>query len=64
MAYLIFDRFGKGYGGIPRDREREVLYMPFPYLDKLRWIEPAGARARTYVEKLGRIVDSIDRGKV
>lgn len=47
-----FDRFAIGYGKIEFDFSKILLYHPFPYLDKLRWIKPNGARALLYIEKL------------
>jgi aminoglycoside phosphotransferase (APT) family kinase protein len=49
-----FSRFLTGFGPLDVDRERLGLYAPFPYLDKLRWLDPQGTRARHYVIELAR----------
>jgi aminoglycoside phosphotransferase (APT) family kinase protein len=52
QTHFDFARFEAGYGPIVRDDARALLYRPFPYLDKLRWIDPQGARTQLYCRKL------------
>jgi len=56
QRYFDFARFEEGYGPIDRHDARTELYAPFPLLDKLRWIEPKGDRAREYRRRLEETV--------
>ena len=47
-----FDRFHRGYG-LTEFPDRTRFYWPFTWIDKLRWIEPAGNRAQSYLKRLG-----------
>ena len=47
-----FERFESGYGELRKDASSARLYRVFPYLDKLRWIDPESARAERYRETL------------
>lgn len=52
QTYFDFERFEQGYGSPQNEPDLTPFYWPFTYLDKLRWIEPDGDRARSYWEKL------------
>lgn len=52
QSYFDFQKFAEGYGSLDLDSDRIKLYSPFPLLDKLRWIDPVGSRARGYVRCL------------
>jgi aminoglycoside phosphotransferase (APT) family kinase protein len=59
QEHFDFGRFEEGYGTMDRSEERRLLYGAFPYLDKLRWIDPDGDRAREYREKLDRLLTQL-----
>ena len=52
QRYFDVGRFAAGYGALELDSDRIALYRPFTFLDKLRWIEPEGSRAKGYVRRL------------
>ena len=43
-----FGRFRMGYGSFENPHQGMAIYLPFPYLDKLRWIDPESERASSY----------------
>ena len=55
---LCFDRFQSGYGPLEHDDDRMLLYRVFPYLDKLRWIEPEGDRAGRYRNIIAELISA------
>ena len=61
QQYFDFGKFAEGYGELELDSERLTLYSPFPLLDKLRWIEPEGCRAKGYVARLEEFTNSLCR---
>jgi hypothetical protein len=58
QRYFSFKRFESGYGRIIWGERTLILYWPFPYLDKLRWIQPGGDRAKSYVARLETILEN------
>ena len=56
QVYFDFSRFEQGYGHVETDSERALIYWPFTYLEKLRWIEPACSRAQSYWDRLRGLV--------
>ena len=59
QKYFDFSKFEEGYGPVETDSDRALLYRPFTYLEKLRWIEPAGKRARSYWDRLKGLMEFI-----
>jgi len=56
QTYFDFGRFQSGYGDADFDIVRARLYEPLTFLDKLRWIECDGDRARQYWGRLDSLV--------
>jgi aminoglycoside phosphotransferase (APT) family kinase protein len=56
QTHFDFARFEAGYGPMVWDQARALLYRPFPYLDKLRWIDPHGPRAQLYCRRLEELL--------
>ncbi len=56
QRHYDFERFAAGYGRAEEDAERLSLYQPFPYLDKLRWIDPGSPRADSYRYQLAKCI--------
>lgn len=48
QRHFDFTRFARGYQNAESDAGKMPVYRPFPYLDKLRWIDPKGSRAVAY----------------
>ncbi len=58
QRYFSFTRFESGYGRSAWEERTLDLYRVYPYLDKLRWIQPDGERAKSYVARLESILEN------
>ncbi len=56
QRHYDFERFAAGYGNAQDNADRISLYQPFPYLDKLRWMDPQSPRAASYRNELAKCI--------
>jgi aminoglycoside phosphotransferase (APT) family kinase protein len=56
QKHFDFERFALGYENAEDDAQRVALYRPFPYLDKLRWIDPESPTAASYRRELAESI--------
>ncbi len=57
QKHFDFGRFARGYPNAEEDAQKIQLYRPFPYLDKLRWIDPTSETASFYRSELAKSIE-------
>ncbi len=59
QTYFDFDRFALGYGSLPNDEHRSLVYKPFTWLQKLSWIDTDSTRAAFYPTRIQEICNEL-----
>jgi aminoglycoside phosphotransferase (APT) family kinase protein len=59
QASFACARFERGYGAWPLDDGRVTLYRALPYLEKLAWLPPDGARAHAHRQALEQLARAL-----